>query len=325
LAAAAGAAEPALVPPGEDRGGGLLLNVDEEAGLRAPMARPPERGMVERGREGVRAFTEGVARKVDSWFGDKPFEEGGKVSGSIGFNFLVREDEGFRSNLRFRARLDLPNLKEKGYLFFGQDNERELITDQPEAFTRQQQLLAESRRQDQSYFAGLAYSLRDNLEFRAGVRGGYKVYTQARYRKSWVLSGKDGLDFRETLFWTVDEGFGSTTALAYEHAYSPSLAFRWRTAGTFSEDTDGLGWSTSVGMFKSFQNERLVSLEGLVHGETGSSVGVAEYGVRAIWRQPIYREWMLLSVTVGHFWPQDEDDAERRRSWAMGAGIEILF
>jgi len=294
--------------------------------LAAADATPEQKeGVLERTRRGVYSFTEGVARTVDSWFGDKPFEEGGEVSGSIGFNFLARQDEGLRSNLRFRARLELPNLKEKGYLFFGQDNERELVTDQPEAFTRQHQLLAESRRQDQSFFAGLGYVLRDYLEFRAGVRGGYKLYTQARYRRFWHLAAADRIDFRETLFWTVDDGFGSTTALEYEHAYSPTLSFRWRNAGTVSQDTSGLAWSSSVGLFKALREQRLVSLEGLVNGETGSRVNVAEYGVRAVWKQPIFREWMRLELTVGHFWPRDEDDSERGRSWAAGAGVEILF
>lgn len=291
----------------------------------ADLPAPEEEGLLERGRRGVRAFSEGVARTVDSWFGDKPFEEGGKVSGKIGFNVLARQDQGTRANLRFRVRMSLPNLKEQGYLFFGQDNERELVRDQPEAFTREHQLLAESRSQDQSYFAGLAYALRDFLEFRAGVRSGYKLYTQARYRKGWALTDSDGLDFRETLFWTVDDGFGSTTALDYEHSYSPSLALRWRTAGTISEDTEGLAWSSSVGLFKALQDNRLVSLEALVNGETDAPVTVAEYGVRLAWRQPIYREWMRLELTLGQFWPRDEDDTERERRWAVGGRVEILF
>lgn len=328
VAAAASAADSPVFPLGPTGAAEPVTAAYETSPYRLAAADiPPEAndGVIGRTRSGVRSFTEGVARTVDSWFGDKPFEQGGQVSGSFGFNFLARQDEGFRSNFRFRARLELPNLKEKGYLFFGQDNERELVQDQPEAFTRQHQLLAESKRQDQSYFAGLGYVLRDWLEFRAGVRGGYKVYGQARYRRVWHLAEADRLDFRETLFWTVDDGFGATTSLDYEHAYSPTLSFRWRNAGTVSQDTSGLDWSSSVGLFKALRDNRMVSLEALVNGETGSRVDVAEYGVRAVWKQPIYREWMRLELTVGHFWPRDEDDSERGRSWAAGAGVEILF
>lgn len=279
--------------------------------------------------ETTRGFTHrtvrSVATTIDSWFGDEPFEGRGKVSGRLGMNALWRQDDGTSANVRFRVRMDLPNLKRRTYLFFGQDNERELITDQPESFSRQQQLLRERRHDDQSFFAGLGYALRDSIEFRAGVRGGYKIYAQARYRKQWWLSDRDSLLFRETVFWTVRDNFGSTTALDYEHAYSSSLSFRWGTAATVTRRTDGFDWSSSAGFFKALGDKRLLSLEALVNGATGSSIDVAEYGIRATWRQVLYKDWVVGNLTLGHFWPRDEDDPSRERSWAVGTGVELRF
>jgi len=301
----AGAAEPALSAPEQDAGS--------------------QDSVVVRGRAAVRDLTEYVARHVDRWFGDKPFEPGGRVSGSIGFKFLAQQHESPEMNLRFRARLDLPNVKEKTYLFFGQENERELITDQPEPFTRRELLLPEDRKADQTLFAGLGYALLDVIDFRAGVRGGFKPYAQARYKKHWLVSERDGIEFRETLFWKPDDGFGSTTAFNYSHAYSPSVSLRWQTAGTISKETDGMAWSTSLGAFKSYGADRTASLEALVSGATAAPDELAEYGVRAVWLQPIYREWTILEVSVGHFWPQGEAKAERGRNWALGVGVDIRF
>ena len=112
----AGATEPASSAPVQDAGS--------------------EDSIIVRGRVAVRDLTEYVARHVDRWFGDKPFEAGGRVSGSIGFKVLAQQHESPEKNLRFRARLDLPNVTDKAYLFFGRENRRELIADQPEAFTR---------------------------------------------------------------------------------------------------------------------------------------------------------------------------------------------
>lgn len=281
--------------------------------------------MLASARARVRGATEWLARGIDGWFGDVSHDDRSRVAnGSIGINTLWRQDQPFKANLRFRARLDLPNLEEKTYLFFGQDNERDLVTGRPETFSQQQQLLAESRRQDQTFFAGLGVGLKDNIDFRVGTRG-YNLYTQARYRKEWWLSGHDRVEFREIVFWTVKDGFGATTALDYEHAFSPSLSFRWRNVGTVSQKTNGFAWNSSLGAFQAFGDQKLASLEAVISGESGSSVGVAEYGVRASWRQAVYRDWLLGEVIVGHFWPRHEEAHYRARSWGIGFGLEMLF
>ncbi len=291
------------------------------------VAQPKTRAiyLLERTRSSLHASTEWVARGIDGRFGDEPFEEGKGVSGSLGLNTLWREDRSPNTNLRLRVRMDLPNLKDSTYLFFGLDNEEELVTDRPESFTRQDQLLEENRKQDQTRFAGLGYGLRDNIDLRAGVRGGYKIYTQARYRKVWWLSDQDQIDFRETIFWTLDDRFGSTTALSYEHAYSPTVSLQWRNAGTLSEKSNGLAWSSSVGFFKSFGDLRLLAVEALINGETDSRVDVAEYGLRTTWHQSLHEDWFLGRVSLGYFWPQKETDEERQQAVAVGFGVELKF
>lgn len=288
---------------------------------------PAEAGIpiLDRSRAMVHDFTEGVARHVDSWFGDKPFEQGGKVSGSIGFKFLGRQHESPDASFRFGAKLDMPNVKDNTYLFFGQENERELLTDQPEPFTRRELLLPEDRRDDQTLFAGIGIALRDYIDFRAGLRSGIKPYAQARYKKAWVTGERNRIDFRETLFWNRKDGVGSTTSLSFGHGFSRSLAFRWHLAGTISDETDGLAWSNSMGIFKTFGDQRSLSLEALIGGTTAGSDNVSETGVRAIWKQPVYRDWTLVEVSLGHFWPQGDAKDESRRGWALGVGFEILF
>jgi len=267
---------------------------------------------------------EWVARGVDSWFGDRPFEQGGKVAGSIGLSFLWRQDEGIDWLTRFRVRLDLPNIREQAFLFIGRDNEREVVTDRPEGFTRREQLLQETR-DDQSFFAGLGTQIADAFSLRAGFRGGLKPYAQARYQNLWELGQRDQIEFRETVFWTVDDGFGSTTALNYGHLFNPSLALRWQSAATWSQDTDGVAWASSLGLYKDFGYQRRLSLEALVNGETGGLAEVSEYGIRTRWEQPIYKDWLLAELILGYFWPRKDSITERIQTWAVGAGIQMRF
>ncbi|WP_454458059.1 hypothetical protein [Thauera phenylacetica] len=284
-----------------------------------------EEDLLEESRAQVRGFSLWLGETVNDWFGDRPFEDGGKVThGRLGLRNLWRQDEGWDTNVRFRARFDLPNLRDKAYVFIGRQNERELLTDQSEAFTREQLLLEERRREDQTGFAGLGVALRRNLDFRVGVRGGMKVYTQVRYRKQWALTEQDRIEFRETVFWNNKDKFGSTTALDYEHAFTPTLSLHWQNATTISEKTDDFAWGSSLGLFKRFGDDRILSGEMVVTGETGAKENVDEYGVRMKWTQPVYREWLIGEFIVGHYWPQRED-RERERAWAVGANLEMRF
>lgn len=279
-------------------------------------------------RESVRSATDSVARRIDSWFGDKPFEQGGRVSGTIGLKLVGSRNGDSEGSVRFNARLDLPNLQEQSYFFFGKENERDLLRDQPEAFTRRELLLEQRRIDDQTTFAGLGYALRDAIDFRAGLRSGYKPFVQARYKDRTRFSEQDVLDFRETVFWRPDDGFGSTTALTLGHAFSRTLAFRWQLAGTFSEDDDGLEWANSFGLFRSFGTDRQLSLEALASGNTAGSGRVTDYGLRAIWQQPVYQDWTIMEFSLGHFWPRDrkgEREVEGREGWVAGVGIDIRF
>lgn len=284
-----------------------------------------EQDLLEQSRTQVRGFSVWLGETVNDWFGDRPFEDGGKVThGRLGLRNLWRQDEGWDTNVRFRARFDLPNLRDKAYVFIGRQNERELLTDQSEAFTREQLLLEERRKEGQTGFAGVGLALRKNLDFRVGVRGGMKFYTQARYRKQWALSAQDRIEFRETIFWNNKDKFGSTTALDYEHAFTPTLSLHWQNATTISEKTDDFAWGSSLGLFKRFGDDRILSGEMVVTGETGAKENVDEYGVRMKWTQPVYREWLIGEFIVGHYWPQRED-RERERAWAAGVNLEMRF
>ena len=67
------------------------------------------------------------------------------TNGRLGLRNLWRQDEGWNTNVRFRARFDLPNLRDKAYVFIGRQNERELVTDN-RTFTRERLLKNAARK-----------------------------------------------------------------------------------------------------------------------------------------------------------------------------------
>jgi hypothetical protein len=285
----------------------------------------PNESFMSRTRSGVRSSVEWLASGVDSWFGDIPFSEGGKVTnGELGLTLYKREDDSASLGLRFKARFRLPNLESYQYLFVGNDDRREIVTDQPDTFTRQQQLLRGDNR-DNAFFAGIGATLRDNLDVRLGFRGGLKPYGQVRYRHIWEMSPKDRVEFRETLFYSVADQLGSTTALTYEHFLTPSLTARWLSAITATAKSKDAGWSSSAGVFKAFGGQRQLSLEALLNGVIGQPVGVQDYGLQMKWSQPIHQDFVIGEVIVGHFWPRSDPALPRDRAWAIGTGVKLKF
>ena len=281
--------------------------------------------LLETTRRSVREGTEWLARGIDSWFGDRPFEQGGKVSdGRLDINTLHRQDTGSYANVRLNARLRLPNVERFGYLFIGRDDQRDVVTDTPDAFSRSQRLVND-RATEQTFLAGLGLTLHDTLDFRIGIRGGLKPYAQARYGQAWVLQDSNVLEARETVFWTPGDRLGSTTALSWGHAFTPALGVRWLTAATITQDAPKFSWSSNLGVYHDLGGQRLLSAEAVSIGTQGSGVAVTDYGVQLKWQQPIYKNWLLGEAVGGHFWPRPDPALPRGRAWALGYNLKMRF
>ncbi len=148
----------------------------------------PEVPLAESARDSARSLAAWLARNVDSWFGDRPFEEGGSVTrGKLTVNVFKRTDQDPDLDVRFDARFKLPNVESSAYLFVGRDDQREAAKDAPQTRSRQQQLLA-ARTEDSALLAGLGLSLPGDVDFRVGLGSRLKPYIQARYSQSWSLT-----------------------------------------------------------------------------------------------------------------------------------------
>ena len=281
--------------------------------------------LLETTRRSVRSTAEWLARAVDSRFGDRSFDDGGKVSnGRADLILHKRQGETRDFNLRFNASFRLPNLQERVDLFVGNDDQRDVVTDNPQSLSQQQRLL-ESRPVERSFFAGVKIPMLDSFEFRLGVHGGLKPFAQASYDRSWQATDADVFEFRETLFWTLDDHFGSTTVGSYAHAISATLAARWLNSATITQTTNRFEWSSILGAYQTFGEQRLLALEALLNGAQGTGVRVSDYGVQTRWEQPVYQSWLLGEVGVGHFWPRKDAVSERGRAWAVGAALKMKF
>lgn len=279
---------------------------------------------IESTRRSMRSTAEWLARGVDSWFGDRPFEEGGEVTnGRASVGLLKRETEKLEYSLRFNARFRLPNLERRTYLFIGRDNPRDLVSDKPGALSNQNRLLPQSD-ENPSFFAGLGRDLTERVDLRIGFRSA-KPYAQARYRQGWELGEMSLVEFRQTFFWTLRDKLGSTTALSWDQALSSTMAARWLSSATITQETGRFNWSSVLGTYRSFGDRRVLSLEALVNGEEGGVGGASDYGFQTRWSQPIIQNRLLAEFVVGHFWPRKDVFSERIAIWALGGNLKMEF
>ena len=324
------AKRPAFVPNGTGRrfgacclGTGLWLLALPAAATDVGTGPGPD--AAGRVRDTVRSSAEWLARTVDSWFGDRPFSDGGQVSdGRLDVSLLYRADQGSDVGLRFTARLRLPNLSEHTHFFLGRDNEQEQIADTPAPFTRQGRLQP-STRSEQAFFAGLGYDWRPGIDFRVGVTKGITPYAQVRFRHQWRPAPHVTAELRETLFWRLGDHFGATTAASYRHEQSPTLALYWLGAATITRRSGHFDWSSELGAQKALEAQRRIALEALLSGRGGSGVAVAEWGLRVRWEQPLHHDWLRGELIAGRIWARPDAALPRRAAWVFGFGMKMAF
>lgn len=298
------------------------------AGAVAQEQTEPERPMIEDTRHTARSSAEWLARRVDGWFGDQPFEDGGSVTnGRLSISLFKRADQSPDLDVRFDARFKLPNVQRSAYLFVGRDDPRDAIRDTPQTRADQQRLETSVRADDRSFLAGLGLSLLGDVDVRVGVSSHFKPYVQGRYTKPWLLAPAQTLVLRQTLFLTKVDRLGSTTALSYEMALRPDLQLRWINAATITQVSKNFEWFSTLGAYKSFGKQRVLGAELLASGtgKQGNGVGRSDHGVLGRWEQPVYKDWLLGELVAGQFWPRVDARSPRTRAWALGGSLKMRF
>lgn len=275
----------------------------------------------------ARATAEWLAYEIDSWFGDQPFRDVERVSdGRFDVGLTKRQDQSASLDVRFDARFRLPNLERRAYVFVGRDDRTEAVQDTPGASSLRQRLRADDR-DDRSFLAGLGLQMPRGLDARVGLSSRARPYAQLRWRKGWELTSRQHLEFRETLFLTREDQLGSTTALAWEMQLAPLWALRWLTAGTVTQASRNLEWSSSLNLYRQFSGARVLSAEALLAGEgtRGTGSGYSDAGLLLKWEQPLHADMLRGEVVLGHFWPRPDRQSERGRAWALGATLKMRF
>lgn len=249
--------------------------------------------------------------------------------GRLDMSYYYSQFGGSEFRLRLKVRVELPVLKRRLSAFIGLDNEDDFVRGRSEGFALRSEF--PSLGDDEEWLAGMGYRFPGNeifrSEFRVGVRRftDTQIFIQNGFRYLAYADHNDIWTLREILFWNNEDGFGSTSGVDWMHVINDRLLARWDSVGTITQETHGLNWRSAGLLYKELSSLRAIVYEIFIRGETRHIVPIREYGLRFIYRHPLFEQRVFLELINGYTWPKDDPSLERKGSYGIGVGFELPF
>ena len=271
-----------------------------------------------------------TSARFDGFFGNARFDDEYQAThGSIALGTQWDERDHWDPSLRFRVSLRLPQLSDRFSGFIGRLDPDEYVTDARDDFdTLPRQFAGEP---DDQLLMGLGYR-------QPGRRGGYfdtsvgakldwppEPYVKGAYHLALPFLERNLLRLNETIFWRQEEGFGTTASIDIERLLTEAFLIRWAGSGTFSEDTEGMKWYSTVTLYQNLGSVRALAYQAAISGETDHEVDIGDYGFRVIYRRRLHRDWLFLELRSSITWPRETLLEHRESNWGAGAAIEMQF
>ena len=270
------------------------------------------------------------AARFDGFFGNARFDDEYQAThGSVAVGALWDERDQWDPSIRFRARVRLPQLSERFSAFVGRLDPDEYVTELRDDFdTLPRQFAGQD---DDAVLLGLGYRQpgRAGGHFDAGLGAklGWPLepFAKGTYRLALPFLERNLLRLHETIFWQEGEGLGTTSRFDLERLLAEDFLVRWTSSGTFTQETTGVRWFSSVTLYQNLGDGRALAYEAGISGESDREIGIADYGLRAIYRRRIHLEWLFLELRSSITWPRETLLERRETNWGAGVALEMLF
>lgn len=270
------------------------------------------------------------ARWIDGLFGqtadDALYRD---VSGSVQPSLLWTEYDGFQPRLRFRIDLPLPQIDSKLRAFVGRVDREEFVTERAEQSGALPRQFGAAGQEQTLLGLGYGDATRSGTGFDLGT--GVRLttpldpYVKASYRWRWILDSGAVVRLKPTAFWQQSEQFGVTTRLDYDKDLTENLYTRLTASTTYSGRSQGMRGYANATLFQRLSDRRAIAYQVGADGETDAPVALREYGVRATYRQNVWRDWLVLELRSSLTWPREKREESRKPSWGAGVGFEMVF
>ena len=165
-----------------------------------------------------------------------------------------------------------------------------------------------------------------NLFLGAGVRIKlpFEAFVRSRFQYTRHLSDVSLFQFGETFFVKNTDLLGETTEFSFERSFGPDVILRWASAGTASQEIQGLEWGSDLSLIRQLSPRSAITLTGGIYGNTTSSAMVQDYRFLARYRQNFLRDWLFYELEPEISWPR-AIDGRYSPTLAITLRLEIVF
>ena len=165
-----------------------------------------------------------------------------------------------------------------------------------------------------------------NLFLGAGVRVRLplEAFVRTRFQYTRHLGNVSLMRFGETFFLNNKSYLGETTEFSLERLYKPGTIIRWTTAGTASQEIEGLEWGSELAYIRELSPRSAVTVTAGVYSNTTNSIMNSNCQLRALYRQNFLRKWLYYEVEPEISW-QRTDTGDIPARLAITFRLEIVF
>jgi hypothetical protein len=127
------------------------------------------------------------------------------------------------------------------------------------------------------------------------------------------------------VFYQQSEKFGLTTRVDVPHVFSDRWFGLVTASTTWSDLAQVVRGYANATLFHQLTQRSAMAMQIGLDGETQADVPLREYGVRATYRQNVWRDWLVMELRTSLTWPREKEEEERDSSWGAGIGFEMVF
>ena len=244
---------------------------------------------------------ENLSQRIDMFFGeDRVYEESTGTYIQARSTAIIEEDSELDYDLKFRAKLRLPQLKSKYRLLIENVDERGNLDD----FNRDSKgssLIDEFERSD--FSASLQYFIAEtkkwNVSLRPGIRlsNPVEVFMKLRLSRSKQFTERWLARATAQGGYFTDDGWESDIKIDFERRTGHKDFFRSSSSAIWRERSPGNQFLVQTFLFTRILNPRSsVALELGVSGETRPTLYNTSYFTNVRYRRDIHRGWLFMEL-----------------------------
>ncbi len=268
----------------------------------------------------------GFANWVDTFFGDRQELEDASYDYLRLVNSLVlREGENPKYRTRIKAKVHLPQFRNKTSLLFSNDSATS--NDNFESEENKRNTLNDDN--NESLSAAINYETevyaKSKFDFRVGIDS--SIDTFAFIKHSMPLYDSEDLQIQNFnyLFWEEEQGFGLKTQLELNKVLDEKTLFRWKYSILRAEKSDGNEWYNRFSLVNQISEERWIAYELGFNGDTVHRYKVENYRFSVRLRSQTSVDWLYLEIEPEIRYIRTPDFFQRELIAGLIVKLEVQF